>query len=93
MLGNHDHNSVKFYYDAGFNRVYDRKVIMNDFVILTHAPLMFLNDNTPFFQVFGHVHDSELYPTFAKTGCCVCVERHDYKPISWKKIQAEYNIG
>ena len=90
ILGNHDHNSVKFYYDAGFNRVYDRKVIINDFVILTHAPLMFLNDNTPFFQVFGHVHCSELYPTFAKTGCCVCVERHDYKPISWKKIQAEY---
>ena len=90
ILGNHDHNSVKFYYDAGFNRVYDRKVIINDFVILTHAPLMFLNDNTPFFQVFGHVHDSELYPTFAKTGCCVCVERHDYKPISWKKIQNEY---
>ena len=91
VLGNHDHNSVKFYYDAGFNRVYDRKVIINDFVILTHAPLMFLNDNTSFFQVFGHVHDSELYPTFAKTGCCVCVERHDYKPISWKKIQAEYD--
>ena len=90
ILGNHDHNSVKFYYDAGFNRVYDRKVIINDFVILTHAPLMFLNDNTRFFQVFGHVHDSELYPTFAKTGCCVCVERHDYKPISWKKIQNEY---
>lgn len=90
VLGNHDHNSVKFYYDAGFTRVYDRKVIINDFVILTHAPLMFLNDNTPFFQVFGHVHDSELYPTFSKTGCCVCVERHDYKPISWKKIQEEY---
>ena len=90
ILGNHDHNSVKFYYDAGFNRVYDRKVIINDFVILTHAPLMFLNDNTPFFQIFGHVHDSELYPTFAKTSCCVCVERHDYKPISWKKIKAEY---
>ena len=90
VLGNHDHNSVKFYYDAGFIRVYDSKVIINDFVILTHAPLMFLNDNTPFFQVFGHVHCSELYPTFSKTSCCVCVERHDYKPISWKKIQAEY---
>ena len=90
VLGNHDHNLVKFYYDAGFIRVYDRKVIINDFVILTHAPLMFLNDNTPFFQIFGHVHDSELYPTFSKTSCCVCVERHDYKPISWKKIKAEY---
>lgn len=90
VLGNHDHNSVKFYYDAGFNRVYDRKVIINDFVILTHAPLMFLNDNTQFFQIFGHVHDSELYPTFSKTGCCICVERHNYKPISWKKIQEEY---
>ena len=64
VLGNHDHNAVKFYYDAGFHRVYDRKVIINDFVILSHAPLMFNNENCPFFNIYGHVHDSEMYKTF-----------------------------
>ena len=91
VLGNHDHNAVKFYYDAGFHRVYDRKVIINDFVILSHAPLMFNNENCPFFNIYGHVHDSEMYKTFTKTSCCACVERHDYKPISWKTIQDKCN--
>ena len=90
VLGNHDHQKLKFYYEAGFNRVYDRKVIINDFVILSHAPLMFLNDNCPFFNVFGHVHDSKMYRTWSKTGACVCVERHCYKPVSWMTIKAKY---
>ena len=91
VMGNHDHNKIKYYYDVGFHRVYDKKVLIHDFVILTHAPLMFLNENTPFFQIFGHVHDSLAYPTWSKTGCCACVERHDYYPISWKTIKQKYD--
>lgn len=87
VMGNHDHQKIKFYYDAGFHRVYDRSVIINGSYIITHAPLQFLNDNCPFYNIFGHVHDSDMYKTWAKNGCCVCVERHDYKPISWKEIQ------
>lgn len=87
VMGNHDHQKVKFYYDSGFNRVYDRQIIINGFYILSHAPLQFLNDNCPFFNIYGHVHDSPIYNTWSKCGCCVCVERHDYKPISWKEIQ------
>jgi calcineurin-like phosphoesterase family protein len=87
VMGNHDHQKVKFYYDVGFNRVYDRQVLINGFYILSHAPLQFLNDNCPFFNIYGHVHDSPMYNTWSKCGCCACVERHDYKPISWKEIQ------
>lgn len=87
VMGNHDHQKIKFYYDSGFNRVYDRQVIINGFYILSHAPLQFLNDNCPFFNIYGHVHDSPMYNTWSKCGCCACVERHDYKPISWKEIQ------
>ena len=90
VMGNHDHNKLKFYEEAGFHRVYDRPVIINKFVILSHAPLEFLNENTPFFGIFGHVHDSDHYKTFSKSGCCVCVERHNYTPVSWEKIQEEY---
>ena len=91
VLGNHDHKDVKRFLDAGFNRVYDHPVLINKFVVLTHEPLEFLNANCPFFQIFGHVHDSEHYQTWSKTGACVCVERHDYMPVSWIKIQDKYN--
>lgn len=91
VMGNHDHYKIKWYYDLGFHRVYDRKVIINDYVILSHAPLMFLNENTPFYNVFGHVHDSSAYQTWSKTSCCVCVERHDYTPVSWSTIKAKYD--
>jgi len=88
VLGNHDHHSVRFYYEAGFNRVYDRKVIINDFVVLSHAPMEFVK--APFFNVFGHVHDCETYKTWSKDSCCVCVERHDYTPVPWIEIEKKY---
>ena len=91
VLGNHDHKDVKRFLNAGFNRVYDHPVLINKFVILTHEPLEFLNVNCPFFQIFGHVHDSEHYQTWSKTGACVCVERHDYAPVPWTKIYDKYN--
>ena len=91
VLGNHDHKDVKRFLNAGFNRVYDYPVLINKFVILTHEPLEFLNANCPFFQIFGHVHDSEHYQTWSKTGACVCVERHDYAPVPWTKIYDKYN--
>lgn len=91
VMGNHDHYKVKWYYDLGFNRVYDRKIMIDDFIILSHTPLMFLNCNTPFFNIYGHVHDSPAYKTWSKTGCCACVERHDYKPVSLKAIKEKYD--
>lgn len=89
VLGNHDHHDVKFYYEAGFNKVYDRPVIINDFVVLSHAPMQFVK--APFFNIYGHVHDSDTFKTWSKDGCCVCVERHEYKPVSWKQIQEKFD--
>lgn len=88
VLGNHDHHSIKFYYDAGFNKVYDRPIVINDFVILSHAPLEFVK--APFFNIYGHVHDCSTYNTWSNDSCCVCVERHDYCPVSWKAIYTKY---
>ena len=90
VMGNHDHWKIDWYYNLGFHRVYDRPVIINGFVILSHAPLQFLNSNCPFFNCFAHIHDSPAYQTWSKTGCCVCVERHDYIPVSWQTIKLKY---
>lgn len=91
VMGNHDRQKIKFYYESGFNRVYDRQVLINGFVILSHAPLQFLNNNCPFVNIYGHVHDSEIYQTFTENSCCVCVERHGYKPVSWKELEKHFN--
>lgn len=84
VLGNHDRHSVKFYYDAGFDRVYDRPVVINDFVVLSHAPMEFVK--APFFNVYGHIHDCASYKTWSADSCCVCVERHEYRPVSMETI-------
>lgn len=91
VMGNHDHYKISWYYDLGFHRVYDRHIIIHDFVILSHAPLMFLNNNCPFFNIAGHIHDSTAYQTWTKTQCIVCVERHNYYPVSWKTIKQKYD--
>ena len=91
IMGNHDRHKISWYYDLGFHRVYDRQIIINDFVILSHAPLMFLNNNCPFFNCCGHIHDSSAYQTWTKNSCCVCVERHNYYPVSWKTIKQKHD--
>ena len=90
VKGNHDRESVKFYYDAGFNLVYNHPVLLNSYIILSHVPMSFLNRNTPFFNIAGHVHDSAAYQTWSPTQCIVSVERHNYTPVSWKTIEEKY---
>ena len=87
IMGNHDSASIKFYYECGFHRVYDKPVIINDFFILSHKPLEWVAN--PMFNIYGHVHDNKCYKTWSKTGCCVCVERHNYTPISWRTIESK----
>ena len=92
VLGNHDKINdkdftMKFYYDAGFYRVHDTSIVLNKYFVLSHAPMEFLNGQTPFVNIYGHVHDSNLYKTYSPNSVCVCVERHDYTPISFTEIQ------
>ena len=78
----------------GFHRVYDRPVLYDNFFILSHAPLQWVKDGDVYANIFGHVHDMELYNTWTKNSCCACVERHGYKPIPMdyvKKKLAELN--
>ena len=94
VLGNHDlsgSDNIKKYYDAGFNKVYDRSILINGYVILSHVPMLFLNDNCPFVNIAGHVHDSTAFSTWTPTQVIVSVERHNYSPVSWETIYAKLN--
>ena len=87
ILGNHDRKNMKFWYDAGFSEVYKYPIIVDDYLFLSHQPQEFIPQNTPYFYLYGHVHDTEMYKTITKTSACVCVERWNYTPVELTKIQ------
>lgn len=93
VKGNHDRHKNKAYLDAGFKWVYDTPVLIDGYIILSHVPLEFSNENSPFFNIAGHVHDSSVCQTFSGNHCIACVERHEYKPISLKEIKEKMKLA
>lgn len=86
ITGNHDNYPVKFYYECGFDRVYDRPIIVDDYFILSHHPRTYGADFYGYF--YGHVHDDEIYKDVTSNSMCVCVERIDYKPIDFEEAKS-----
>ena len=60
-------------------------------VTLSHEPQYISNNE---FNIHGHIHDSLLsseYPDMNQNNhLCVCVERINYRPISFEDIQRDY---
>lgn len=92
VKGNHDQHSNQYYRDAGFIEVYDKPIILNDFWILSHEP-MYVNNNMPYANIFGHIHNSPMFKTYSSQHYCVSVERTNYTPIAMdeviKKVQSQ----
>ncbi len=86
IKGNHDTQSNEFYRRAGFSEVYDLPVLYEEFWILSHAPV-YVNENMPYANLFGHVHNSPIFKNFSKQHFCVSAERIGYQPISFEQIR------
>lgn len=87
IKGNHDTFSNQFYRDCGIKEVYDKPIIVNDFIIMQHEPPMFApNFRWPYLFLYGHVHATEMYRTVTMRTACMCVERWGYKPILLNEI-------
>ena len=86
ILGNHDRASLTTYYTAGFEMVSKFPIIFQDFFILSHEPIEFLPLNTPFVNIFGHVHNDMRFPTITPRGACVSVERWNYMPVEFNQL-------
>lgn len=80
IQGNHDGYSIRKYYEAGFDKVYDKPIIIHDFMILSHSP-MFITDSMPYANIYGHVHNNPEYTSVTSNTFCVSVERINYTPI------------
>lgn len=87
VKGNHDTYDNEFYRNHGFAEVYDLPVIYNEFWILSHEP-MYINNNMPYANLFGHVHNNPNYNSASTHGFCVSVERIDYTPIELSNIRS-----
>jgi len=81
IMGNHDNLPLAAYLDGGFEYVSKYPIILKDFFVLSHAPLAYMNDNMPFFNIYGHVHGNSMYNTHTEHSQCVCVERQNFRPI------------
>ena len=86
VKGNHDTQSNEYYRQAGFKEVYDCPIIVEGFWILSHEPL-YINENMPYANLFGHVHNSPLFKDYSKQHVCVSVERLNYSPIGFGDIK------
>lgn len=85
VKGNHDTNSNEYYRQAGFAEVYDLPVLYKNFWILSHEPV-YVCENMPYANLFGHVHANPIYKDFSSQHFCVCVERTDYAPVTLESI-------
>ena len=88
VMGNHDRHNIRFYYEAGFNRVYDRPVIIDGFIILSHAPVQWVKDGGVWANLYGHVHNQEMYRPYTSNTYNCCVEVNDYRPVPFEEIKA-----
>lgn len=86
IMGNHDTKTPKYYEECGFDNVSKYPIIFNNFWMLSHEPL-YVNDNMPYANIFGHVHSNKMYMNYTSQSFCVSIERLDYKPIEFSEIK------
>lgn len=92
IKGNHDTRNNQWYRDCGIKEAYDHPIIVHEFMVLSHEPLPFVM-NQCYVSVFGHIHNSPMFETWGKHHACVCVERHNYTPISFEAIKEHFVKG
>ena len=46
----------------------------------------------PYGNLFGHVHGNPAYADASAQSCCVCVERTDYRPISFEEVKRRMGL-
>ena len=81
ILGNHDGASMNTYREAGFEFVYNHPIVLDDFFIISHVPLSYIQ--APFFNIHAHTHE----PSNLENYFCVSVENIEYTPILFEKIK------
>ena len=85
IVGNHDKGFEDEYRKYGVE-VIEHPIILDGFWILSHEP-MYVSEQTPYANVFGHVHNNPMYKTVSSRSYCVSVERIGYRPIEFSEVK------
>lgn len=90
IRGNHDGKSKDWYLEHDFDEVYPSLYFFcpGHCILLSHtpAPIPGVEYDLHF---YGHVHGNGhrgQYPTAARNGACVCVERWGYAPVALETL-------
>lgn len=92
IKGNHDGKSKNFYLECGFEEVCGTKLEIIDGVevFFSHCPESRPGDGSHYdIHLYGHVHSKgkdDDFPTIARNGACMCVERWEYKPVLLSEV-------
>ena len=94
VKGNHDTYNDEFYREIGFSEVYRYPILFNGFWILSHEPV-YMNENMPYANLYGHVHNNSAFKDYTNQTMCVSIERAhmNYSPIEFTRIKEIMGIG
>lgn len=86
IMGNHDqHRTPEQWRNLGFWECSPWPILYQDFFLLSHEPL-YINQNMPYANIYGHVHGNITYQSITSRSACVCVERIQYTPILFGEL-------
>ena len=88
IAGNHDVDNLDFYAGGCKMKVYEYPILVDDFWILSHNP-MYVNDMSPYANIFAHVHNNLIYKTVTRRSYCVSAERIHFTPINFDEVVSE----
>lgn len=88
IMGNHDQASIETYKQAGFEFVYNHPIVLDEFFVVSHEPMVGFSPSMPFANIFAHVHDNPAYTDYSSRSFCVSAERICYEPIGFDTIKA-----
>ena len=81
ILGNHDGASIETYRAAGFEFVYNHSIVLDDFYIISHIPLPYIQP--PFFNIHAHTHEFSN----SENHFCVSAENIKYTPLNFEEVK------
>ena len=61
-------------------------IVYKNFFILSHEP-MWVDEDGPYTNIFGHVHNNPIYKTVSSRSYCVCACRNNWTPVEFESIK------
>jgi calcineurin-like phosphoesterase family protein len=91
VLGNHDRRKTdSWWLDVGIGTVYRYPIIFEGIFIMSHEPVVHINETLPYINLHGHTHNKIIY---SKQHINCCVEIDDYTPQNLDEIIGRVGVA